>query len=520
MSDLLSFTENTAEGRFRLKAAAVFTQHDGVQIGPDGKVYPIKCSDYASVANVGSSVVAATTVIGAYSWPYGKSPIYRDPATGNLFCVSPDVTGASPGFGLRVSKYSPSGTLLGTLSISASGSEQTYAPKIRALSNGNLLVTWAPNSSADYRFAIFDLSLNIIKASTSIDTPLDHHSDVLALSAGGFMVSYRKAGGLQRIAVYDNAGNVVTASATVQAWTGAAGIVTSKLAQLSNGNVVLVCTSAYATTIGTYFGIFSVLGAAVLAMANVDATANGGTQPDVAVVNGTFSFAYANAANTVVLRVYNNAGALQGGAVSFTVPGASATTNQFKLLTNGTAFYLLTMHATSLWWNLTMMPVTGANNVTYTAGTFTAAGGSLVIDAAIEGDRLVALHSQSSAAPALGFFVMNLTTMAIETNTTNMGGSSAYPTIVLSEDFTFIVYCDTTTPGSVFRVMKWANTAIVGVAKAAAAVDALVDIYGGAGAYLSNAIKGTSSKQFDHSAANIYGNKGALMTNGTVLKGF
>jgi hypothetical protein len=524
MSNLLDFVPNSGAGagKFRLKAGGAIAQDDGVQLGPDGQAWPVKVTDYAVVANAGSSVVAATSVIATYSWPYTRNPLYRDPATGNLFCVTPNATGANPGYGCRVTKYSPAGLLLGSVVLSASGGEQLYSPKIRLLANGNLVVTWNPNASADYRFAVIDTSLNVIKAATSIDTPSDQFNDVVALSGGGFMVAYRKAGGLQRIAVYDNAGNVVTASATVQTWTGAANAVLSKLVQLSNGNVALVCTSSYTTTLGTYFGIFTAAGAVVLAMANVDAAAwNNTVQPEALAVNGYFAFAYANASNTVVLRVYSDAGALQGAALSTVVAASGASTNCFKLLTDGTQFFLLLQHATSLWWTLTKMPLAGVGSTTYAAGTFTNAGGQLVIDAFIENERLVAIHSQSSAAPSAGFFVMNLVSFTVETATTGLGWDGLYTAVVASDDFTFAAFYDTSaSPGNYFRVVKYANSAIMGVALAAAAAGGPVSIGGGAGAYVTNQLKGTASKQFDHSATNIYGNKGALMSNGAVLKGF
>lgn len=494
----------------QLTAGAAISLNDAVQLAVDGKAFPVVCADHAAVANLGS--VAATLAPGANTQyvTYGRPPAYRDPATGNEFLVTADSTSYT---NTRISKYAPNGKLLSSIVLSIS---TLYQPQIQALSNGNLLIT-AEAAISNLYFAILDTNLNTVKAATLISATAYAYYDALALSGGGFMVSYVTAGA-QKLVVYDNAGNVTTAATTVQTWTGTAAQVTAKLVELSNLNVALVCTSGYSTTIGTYLGIFTAAGAQVQAMTNIDTGWwVGQYYPEVSYIAGFLCIEWATSGTTMKLGVYSDAGALQGSQQTITTYSSMTAQACTKIVNDGTSFYLLWAPVSGAGnWNITKITTAGAIT------TYTGAGGALpnnsgwTIDAVIDNGKLIAAQSNNMAGY---FFVVSLATMTTDVANTASVIGNYVKVLAVGDGTILVVVVDGTNAWGKAQAIKYTNTAIIGIAQAAAAQGASVNLATLAGAYIVNAIKGSSVKAFDHSATNVYGNKGTLLTNGVVLKG-
>ncbi|SFL02778.1 hypothetical protein SAMN05216302_10276 [Nitrosomonas aestuarii] len=524
-SDELVITGSSVVGR--AVAAEAIEKNDLINTAPNGKAYPVVVTDYAAVPNKGSTVIAETEVINGNSFAYSRYAVFRDPNTGNLFFVAPHASG-NPGAGCRVYKYSPNGGLIGSVRASDSGG-LLYNPKIKQLSDGNLVITWAPSETTDIAFFIIDKDLNIIKDHTIIDAnPLYGSYGMDVLSGGGFFCSYTQVGNTQRVIVYDNDGDVVTGSTSIKTWTGTAAGVTTNVGQLSNGNVAVVCTSMYSTSKGTFLGIYNTAGAQVLAIASVDAAAWSGTViPEIVSVSGFFVVAHARAATTVVLRVYNNAGALQGSELTFTTPSSGASLNTFRLIDDASKFYLITQSSSVLKFNISTVSTAGDLLLQKETGSFTTAGPVLAIDAFIEGDYLVAMHNNigtGTGGTQWSYFVVGADDLLVKTQTiafsTTATTGGIYGKIIPCSDFAFTAFFNFVSPQtSSFFIGKYADTAIAGVAENDASIGEVVSINQGAGNSNINAVFGSSPKTFDMSVSNIRGNKGTAMNNGVVLEG-
>ena len=68
-------------------------------------------------------------------------------------------------------------------------------------------------------------------------------------------------------------------------------------------------------------------------------------------------------------------------------------------------------------------------------------------------------------------------------------------------------------------MIKYANSALLGIAQQTVAAGAQQTVAVGSGSAMINPLQGSSSKPFNHSATNIVGNSGTVLTNSVVLTG-
>ncbi len=507
----------------RTLAAQANQVSDLIEVGPDGKSYPVKISDYSAVSNKSDTVIAETSVINGRSFAYSRYAVLRDPLTGNFFYVAPDNAG-SPAGNCMVYKVSPGGDILGSVTTPKTG--LLYNPFIKQLSNGNIVIVWGPSETNELSFFIVDKDLNVVVGDTVVDVdPLYGFFGMDVLPGGGFAISYTKVGATQNLVIYDNDGGIVSASASIQSWGGTAAIVATNVKILSNGNICIVCTSPYSNTEGTYLAIFTPLGAEVVAMVSINVSGIASVNPEIASINGYFAVAYAENATTVVLHVYNDAGVLQGSALSLTVPSSGASLNCFKLVEDGTDFFLVTQSETLLAFECRKVSSSGALLLTNISGSFLDPGANLKIDAFVKDGYLVAIHNQESGAiDRWAYFVVETDNLFLKTQTTSFGSAvtvgGSYGRVIPCDSFVFAAFYDTASPASSnFYLGKYEDTAISGVAITAAAKGNVLQINQGVGNHFVNEVKGSSPMAFDMNSANIVGNKGTVMSNNVTLGG-
>jgi hypothetical protein len=513
MPSVLDFASNS--GFNALLAGAAINQYDLVEMGPDGLAWPCSVTDYAKVANQGSTVVAETTVstlipTGAAS-PL-RQAVYQEPTKKNLYIAAAQ----NSSNGIVIYKYAPGGALIGSIALDSSANA-LYSPKIQALSTGNLLVTWVAAASGNITFAIIDINLAVIKSATTIEAANQQNYDSLALSGGGFAVSYLKQGTVtERLAIYDNTGAVASAAATIQTWTGTPGPVTVKLAQLSNGNIVIACGSGYTTTVGTYFAIYNTAGVQQVAFTNIDTQA---TSPvELAVMTGFWIILNVSSGGNLAAHVLSNAGAVQGTPLSLS---ASVSSNAFRALTDGVNFFVVYNAASGFNFLVALVTTGGVLSLTYTGGTTTTAANC---DAFIERGRLVVLTNQDNSPVQWAFFVVNLSTGVLEKATTNIGTAAAATgsdaRVIPGGDFTFIaLYANTSSAALKFFIGKYQNSGIQGPSGTSVAAGSNTYVRTGAVTSVINQLLGSPSLTVDHSAANIPGRKGAIGAQGVVFTG-
>lgn len=513
---------------FKVKAGTVVAVNDLLELGPDGRAYPVECSDYAAVANctygtpqttiATGMVVAQTQVVSGQTIAPHRQALLQG-VDGSLYATTLATT-----TGIMLTRYSASGALISQVVAISTGVYENHQAFF--LSNGNIcVIAGSPDSTIS--FAIYDPLLNPVKAVTALSqTQRSSCFSSCALTGGGFAVIYQYSTTQleSKFVTYDNTGTVVTAPVTVWARTGTSGIQYHRLMLLSSGNLaVAVHSNNTVSSIGLFYAVLSPTGTIVKAFTNLIAVSGGSYIPELSVMSGYFVVSKADGTN-VLAFVFDDAGNLQGSGFSAATTINTAQ-NQLKLLNNGTDFWLLWSRSTDSKVCLTKIPITGTGYTT-TVVTTTTTQYDHYFDAFAENGLIVAvsLNGTTSVSPVL-WVISQATGFLISTSATAFGvnavtANGTKQKVIPVGDFAFACLYDYSSPVSTnLAVGKYANTAVLGVANTSAAANTLVSTSQKAGGYAINAVKGSTSKAFDHSATNIIGNKGTIMNYGAVLKG-
>jgi len=507
-------------------ADATTVKYDLVELcGLTGEGLLVGTTDYAAVSAVAygtaqtsaatGQVVGHTQVHTQVAETYSRQQIVID-NSGNIFILTCYTTDQ----GITLKKYSPAGTLLGSVNVDTT-STVTYSHRLVTLSNGNLCIAYTISSTLKY--AIYDTALLEVKAVTTLSATVLLYSDVIALSGGGFAAVFAMSGTPleTKLATFDNAGTAVLAATIVWTRTGTTGNQFHRIVQLSSGNIAYAISSVNTvSSIGLYYAVTDISGAIVQAFTSLDATSK--TYPPEIVSNGAGYFAISRPNTTnQIAWVFNNAGTEQGA--SFTSASSGGTSvGKTKLVASGTTMYLLWHKSSGSSVMVTSLPITGTGHVTGTVTTTTTQY-NFYLDAFYEDGYIVAVSMAGSGAVAPQMWVVDVATMLLINPAGTTFGTAAsssngtQPRVLSGGDRTFVaVYDYTSTAGTFLCVGKWANTAVLGVAAADTAAASSIPLHVLAGAYKINSINGTKSKAFDMSATALVGNKGAMVANGFV----
>lgn len=483
--------------------------NDLIQLNIGGQLSSVKVSDYAATANAGSFAVAVTQTTAA-GWGTDTSHKHAlvNPADGSFYVV--DTTQTNNTF-VQLLKYAYNGALIG--SVQVANDQLANAPQIDMLSNGNVVVAWGTVTGTAIKYAIYDANLNVVKVATSFATYNANpgpNLSLLALSGGGFALSWTSAAAGVLIAVLTNAGGTTLAATSVAgvpaqnsgtnlgAWT--------RLANLSNGNIAMALYDGKLNSLG--YAIFTAAGA-VATPYTVVATAGSNVAswcPEISVMAGFFAVSSpaANSSTTILAGVISTAGVLQGAA--YTAGGSGA-----SLTNDGANFWLFTSVSTTN--SIVKLPTSGTG---YTA--FTQAIGSLTPSAlSYDNGYLIGVTGSGTIFAA-----------QISNGTPNqMRTFSGFPigrmVIPVGDACVLVVgYSNTGGFPGQFAIAKYADAAIAGVAQSSVAAGnagAVVSYAIGPAGYPINPIMGKVGKAFDNSATNVIGNKGVMMGLGVTLRG-
>jgi hypothetical protein len=490
----------------RAKAGSVaINPNDVVALGgfPFG-LYPIQVSDYAAVGPAGGAAVALTT----YS-AYGsdqtitRNKVWLDTLTGDFFIADTYLNGRG---GCQIWKYNSAGALLANVIPDSSTAGASNNVQLAALSNGNLIVLWA-NVAAPYSlyFSILDKALNVVVAKTKIAdaaTNPQANPHIIALSGGGFMVAYCTAGVGSYITIRDNTGAIVKAPTLIAGMampnSGTLAGPRFKMAQLSNGNIALAIVDTVVANQLQYC-IYDIQGNTVFGISALVSGINiGGNNgcPEISVLPGYFCIVNVGAK----LYVVNNAG-VQGGAIA-APPSAGSTPG--ILINDGTYFWYGCYENSVGFW-LARISAAGAIVSTKTPVTeqirdmFFDRGGALVM---CSGNNSYVFQLNQNGTPSL----ISTAPFAMETQVVGNIGDFCAIGLQLGK----------------FNIVKYLNASVLGIslkAVAAGSAGTLVEVNAGPGGYITNEIRGSVAKAYDHSGVSIAGNKGALYLNSVSLKG-
>ncbi|MGO4379753.1 hypothetical protein [Pseudoduganella sp. RAF53_2] len=483
-------------------------QNDVVALGgyPFG-LYPVQVGDYAAVAAAGSSAVALTT----YS-SFGRNTSYQrnravlDPTDGSLFIADTYLTGPT---GCQIWKYSYSGALIAATILDSTSTGTQNDVQMGYLSNGNIIVFWA-NIATPYTlyFAIVDKALNVIVAKTAIastGTNPQNSPHMLPLSGGGFAVVYCNSGDGSYFTIRDSAGNIVKAPVKMAGMTaptsGNGNGPRFKMAQLSNGNIVVASIDTFVVNQLQYM-IYDTAGNVIVAYTALvsgsgNSTANNSV-PEISVLPGYFCIASAGGKG----YVFSNANAQQGAAIALN----NASNGYGSVLINDGQYFWFGTYVSSpaAFW-LTRISTAGAVVATATPAAET------VIDMFFDRGGALVMCSGTNA------YVFTLNANGVPTLVTSSAFSMTQQAIGNVGDF-----CVIGLQQGKFNVVKYLSASIFGIAQTAVAAGnagALVTVNEGPGGYITNEIRGSVGKSYDHSSASPPGNKGVLFINSTTLKG-
>ena len=163
-------TSGIGQGAFKLKAGVAINQNDMVELGPNGKAFPVQCTDNAAVANctygtaqtseATGRIVAQTSVVAGQTLAYSRQAVVQG-SDGSIFTLTNN-SGVS---GMLLSRYSSAGALITSAIIDASN---TYVNQhLFFLSNGNICAVGFSTGGAGSGFAIFDANLSVVKSLTA-----------------------------------------------------------------------------------------------------------------------------------------------------------------------------------------------------------------------------------------------------------------------------------------------------------------------------------------------------------------
>ena len=484
-------------------------------MGPDRTVYSAEVTDYAAVSNVGTTIVAETTVTTQTfsTAAYGPLPLVTT-SNGDIIVV-----GASAGPHLYLYRYSSIGAFQNFIVVDASAA--IYDPHMAVLPNTNIVISWSDGTNVN--FAIYDNKLQTqVVAKTPIEAQyasnFQHH--MMVHPNGSIVLAYQLSTKASRLVAYDMHGALIVSPFTISTWGASPGIVLHSISFFPSGNILV---HAHSAAYGAYFGIYSPIGATILAWYGWYTSAISITTkyiPPCACVGGYLAVALWDGSHHRA-RVYTEAGVICGS--EFTKSATAYMVSPVLVADVANARFWL--HADGItaanFMDIAYLPITGANSyVLYPQVWAIGATTAVIYPAAFyERGYNVITWSYTGYVYYAVWDTVNRSVyqvpQSIATPTTPY-----WPNPVPGGDFT-LVHSVLTTTAHYFAVIKYANTVIIGVARATTLP--------GYAALVNNApqtlqipqLMGSRTLPFDHTVSNInmYGNKGTFIGNNLIIKG-
>jgi len=500
--------------------------NDLVEINSVGQLSTVTCSDNAAVANIGGTPIAKTTVT-AYvplattscDTPAGVGAtlkeVFLNTTDGSIYCAAPYL---ASNYGLTLYKYTSAGALVGSVVLDSSANQPAHIYIVQ-LSNTTLGICWSPAGTA-VKFAIIDLYLNpIVAATTVVASGVSSSAAAIALSGGGIAITYGTSSGTY-LGIYSNTGSTVYSPTLIAGSPTTANTIITP-AQLSNSNIVIASIApSVANCVG--YSIRSITGVSVLAYTVLDTATCGPIiyGPFIsALPSGYFCIGISEATHYASAWVLSNAGTIQGAPFIASAFAGLTTLNLGQLglsmVNDGTNFWFI-CSASSGPGAIIFMPITGTGYVA------TLTGNTGTINAII--DRGLLLLYTYAANLVITFTINQVTGRVVQiASTSPVIGSTPLSMFAAGDSSVLLGSIITTTS---FSVVKYLNSAIVGVAQAAIAAGnagTLISYsYGanlGLAGYSINPIIGSPGKGFNHSASNIVGNLGTMFPAAVSLGG-
>jgi len=214
----------------------------------------------------------------------------------------------STGTQFKFGRFNSAGTLQGALvAITPTGAMSDIG--VAGMTNGNFVVGLATQSRVS--FMVYDTSNAIVVAETVVEAADTRSVAVVALTGGGFMLSYVLATGALKYVRYTAAG-VIQGSIVTHLASGASITLGHAAAGLSSGGFVLAWCGGGSTF--PVYATFDATGTQVVANTTIIATVTLNISC-CGLNDGGFVVAYTNSSTDFRFSRYNASGVVQGSAV-------------------------------------------------------------------------------------------------------------------------------------------------------------------------------------------------------------
>lgn len=512
-----------------LTAGGTIYEKSLVALVQNGKAYQGGNSDFVSVANQGSTALAETTLgSGLYTdeteQMTGRMPVlYGNDA---IYVVSPYSTNK----GCKLYKYSTAGALLASVNVDTSGTYGMRGAQLAVMPNGNVVLLYMLSSGSGVcKAMVYDSNLGTVQtiSFTALNGGGDYTPSLCGLSAGGFTVTYVYTGDNKlHVGVYNSSGvqqgsDIIFTAASL--W-GSNGVVSLASVELSNGDVA-VCGRIASGGYGFRMGIVRPSNQTVtLQDAQIITGNNTNERPQmVATSDGYFAVtAYADTLGGVRCLVFNNAGTLQGAGTTLTTSGWLNCQTAFVY---NNEMYVAWYKSSTTSVTITTLPKTGTGYANTEFSSIPNAGGTSAVIATVKDNFLAITQRANGGNYPLKYSIIDLSTMALIQAVASFGAAVTTSQVhhnsrLLDDCMLAVWYSDSSSAAVKIAMVKVLDTCIMGVALNTVGPGSKVTVDIAAGVKgLSQTLRGSLAKQFDHSTADLYGNKGSILPGAVILRG-
>lgn len=518
VSQFLNGAGGSLGGVASFTAGAAIAQNNLVQLASDGLVYPVVVSDYATEPNSGTGIYDYSASLTSSLMSYQVMNPVNDSA-GNIY-----VFGATSTSSLIVYKYAPTGQPVAEFSLPGTNTFSYYQySAILCLSNGNLVLLY--DGQTGWTFSIINAT-----TMTEVVGPFVFGPSIpgvglynlcsAALPSGGFAVVFNTSSGQATVAVYSNSG-VLVGSITNLLTSDPATYALPTIYTLSNGNFVVVYIGQDSVPHFEIFNSNCVSVVAPTALWNL-ASALTGLTFVVSVMPGYFAISSVYELNVpvtsppqpVYVAVFNNAGVQQGTTLA--IPSVAQNNSGFALTNDNNNFWLI-LPSTTSYLSILQISSGGVVENTYYQWFYNSTPRSLYVtyDGTLNSIVCALTVINPSLAVTHPVLYISLGNMTFEMTGGVIAGTSM---IALTDGVVLAIGAGNASAvfGGTIQFYKYTDTAIVGVAKAAAAAGGSVAVDISAGYKQITPLKGSFTKSFTmKTGSNIVGNNGIIV--GTVL---
>jgi hypothetical protein len=281
----------------------------------------------------------------------------------------------------------------------------------------------------------------------------------------------------------------------------------------SDGNIVVAANRTNGSPNSMVFGVYTQQGAVKVAFQQTIVGGNTSAAIELTVGSGFFAMGGTNNTTQETFQIFDN-----NGNLKLNVSFGGATANMCrKIVDDGANFYFcFILNTTTV--QIAKYSYTGTLGFNNTFTVTAMSGTSIYLDGYYRSAVNLLVSTNAAVAPVQ----LSVKSNGIQYKSFTWPNTTANENSGMIEvsDFVYLRTWQGTAASDKlnFALYKWMDVSIIGVAASSGAANSTVS-FNTVGTFTCNTINGTSPLQFDHSSANLHGNKGSMFTLGCTLSG-